>query len=270
MLATAKEECIIRKLADLRARGPEPLMVSDLDLDAPEGQLKENKVHQQTVKRNKSNMTWRNPRVKSFKLLQGYLAGYLGILTAHRPVVLTNLQKESILQAETDEQNRAVVWVDHHKTDRTVGNAFIALLPLEVDWLKGLIEVSAAHFGGDQCPYVFQFDGKQLYKLNMELKSAWNHVGMQGYIRFGLIRTAIANQAKKHLLAEERRLVCEAMCHDVSTADRFYTTVPDIVEIFCIRDLRVKAMEQEDGLEQDIHSTDNEPGLTATSDSDNE
>ncbi|KAL6457744.1 hypothetical protein MHYP_G00347070 [Metynnis hypsauchen] len=92
MLATAKEECIIRKLADLRARGPEPLM------------------------------------------------------------------KESILQVETDEQNQAVVWVDHHKTDRTVGNAFIALLPLEVDWLKGLIEVSAAHFGGDQCPYIFQFD----------------------------------------------------------------------------------------------------------------
>ncbi|KAL6470864.1 hypothetical protein MHYP_G00195140 [Metynnis hypsauchen] len=215
-------------------------------------------------------MIRRNPRVKSFKLLQGYLAGYLGILTGHRLVVLTNLQKESILQAEMDEQNWAVVWVDHHKTDRMFGNAFIALLPLEVDWLKGLIEVSAAHFGGDQCPYVFQFDGKQLYKLNMELKSVWNHAGMQGYISFGLIRTAIANQAKKHLLAEERRLVCEAMCHHVSTADRFYTTVPDIVEIFCIRDLRVKAMEQEDGLEQDIQSTDNEPGLMATYDSDNE
>ncbi|KAL6472042.1 hypothetical protein MHYP_G00206920 [Metynnis hypsauchen] len=33
LMATAKEECIIRKLADLRARGPEPPMVSELDLD---------------------------------------------------------------------------------------------------------------------------------------------------------------------------------------------------------------------------------------------
>ncbi|KAL6480912.1 hypothetical protein MHYP_G00089920 [Metynnis hypsauchen] len=33
LMAMAKEECIIRKLADLRARGPEPLMVSELDLD---------------------------------------------------------------------------------------------------------------------------------------------------------------------------------------------------------------------------------------------
>ncbi|KAL6465093.1 hypothetical protein MHYP_G00252260 [Metynnis hypsauchen] len=32
-MAMAKEECIIRKLADLRARGPEPPMVSELDLD---------------------------------------------------------------------------------------------------------------------------------------------------------------------------------------------------------------------------------------------
>ncbi|KAL6472043.1 hypothetical protein MHYP_G00206930 [Metynnis hypsauchen] len=119
------------------------------------------------------------------------------------------------------------------KTDRTFGNAYKTLLPHEVDWLKGLIEVSTAHFGR-QCPFVFQFEGKQFYKLNCELKAAWHHSGMQSQISFGLIRTAIANQAKKHLPAEERKLVCEAMCHDVSTADRFYTSVPEIGDVFRI------------------------------------
>ncbi|KAL6486770.1 hypothetical protein MHYP_G00061620 [Metynnis hypsauchen] len=413
-MATAKEECIIRKLADLRARGPEPPMVSELNLDdatyakprsiTPEDEepmsrspsppsdtqctepplsaleeqatastsadpkflvaliepwsakpcrttrsftpsqsprertgrtpdsaratphahvkafhsetsgltnaqfdrillqfkklQKDNsrrtKAHQQTVKWNKSkllrpssdyetfmhiaryrvprltDMIRRRPQVNLFKLLQGYLAGYLGILTGHRPVVLTNRQKDKVLQAEVDDNNRALVWVDHHKTDRTFGNAYMALLPHKVDWLKGLIEVSTAHFSGEQCPFVFQFEGKQLYKLNCELKAAWHHSRMQGQISFGLIRTAIANQAKKHLPAKERKLMCEAMCHDVSTADRFYTSVPEIGDVFHIRDLRMKAMEHDNGMEPDIQSTDNEAGLTATSDSDNE
>ncbi|KAL6468460.1 hypothetical protein MHYP_G00219840 [Metynnis hypsauchen] len=141
------------------------------------------KAHQQTVKWNKSkllrpssnygtfmhiagyrvprltDMIRRRRRVNLFKLLQGYLAGHLGILTGHHPVVLTNLQKDKVLQAEVDDNNRALVWVDHHKIDRTFGNAYMALLPHEVDWLKVLIEVSTAHFGGEQCRFVFQFEG---------------------------------------------------------------------------------------------------------------
>ena len=50
---------------------------------------------------------------------------------------------------------------------------------------------------------------------------------------------------RKHLPAEERKLVCEGMCHDVATADRFYTAVPDIQDMFRVRDLRMKAMEQD-------------------------
>ena len=185
----------------------------------------------------------RKPHAKLFKLLQGYLAGYLAVLTGHRPVVLANLQKDTVREAEMDTQNRAVMWVregllfrggrsvspffprgkrggsrfehrvrtpppntqptvfllsfqvDQHKTDRAYGNAFLALLPREVDWLKGLMEVSA-HFGGEDCPYVFQFNGKQLSKLNTELRAAWHHAGMPGQISFSLIRTTIANQVR--------------------------------------------------------------------------
>ncbi|KAL6479614.1 hypothetical protein MHYP_G00106470 [Metynnis hypsauchen] len=223
-------------------------------------------AHQQTVKWNKSKLLRPSSDYGTFM----HIAGYLAILTGHRPVVLTNLQKDKVLQAEVDDHKWAMVWVDHHKTDRTFGNAYMALLPHEVDLLKGLIEVSTAHFAGEQCPFVFQFEGKQLYKLNCELKAAWHHSRMQGQISFGLIRTAIANQAKKHLPAEERKLVCQATCHDISTADRFYTSVPEIGDVFHIRDLRMKAMEHDDSMEPDIQSTENEAGLTATSDSDDE
>ncbi|KAL6467421.1 hypothetical protein MHYP_G00252250 [Metynnis hypsauchen] len=104
--------------------------------------------------------------------------------------------------------------------------------------------------------------------------STWNSrphgITPGGQISFGLIRTAIANQAKKHLSAEERKLVCEAMCHDVSTADCFYTSVPEIGDVFRIRALRMKAMEHDESMEPDIQSTDNEAGLMAISDNDNE
>ncbi|KAL6478512.1 hypothetical protein MHYP_G00119450 [Metynnis hypsauchen] len=159
---------------------------------------------------------WKRPQANLFKLLQGYLARYLAILTDHHSVVFINLQKAKLLQAEVDYQNRAVVWVDHHKTDQTFGSAFMALLPQEVDWLKGLMEVYV-HFSREQCLFFFQFDGNQLSKLNTELKAAWHHAGMQGQISFGLIWTAIANQAKKHLPVEERKLVYEGMCYDVPT-----------------------------------------------------
>ena len=41
---------------------------------------------------------------------------------------------------------------------------------------------------------------------------------------------------RKHLPAEEQKLVCKGMCHDIMTADRFYTVVPDIQDVFCVRD----------------------------------
>ncbi|KAL6474670.1 hypothetical protein MHYP_G00182310, partial [Metynnis hypsauchen] len=181
-------------------------------------------------------MIRKKPHTHLFKLLQGYLAGYLAILTSHHPVVFINLQKDKVHQVEVDDQNRTVVWMDHHKTNRAFGNVFVALLPREVDWLKGLMEVSA-HFGGEQCLFVFQFNGNQLSKFNTELRAAWHHAGIQGQISFGLIRTAIANQAKKHLPVEER-----------------------------------KAMEQDslDSLEPDNQSTGSEAGVTSTADSDNE
>lgn len=133
------------------------------------------------------------------------------------------------------------------------------------------------------------------------LKAAWSDCGMSGAIAFSLIRTAISievrccshsslkfihqhafvqrftpslslfSQAKKHLSPADRALVAESMCHDVSTANRFYTKVTSLSEAFHFRDLRTQAME--DSAEPLDDSTDQELGSSESSsdiDPDNE
>ncbi|KAL6480077.1 hypothetical protein MHYP_G00111100 [Metynnis hypsauchen] len=63
--------------------------------------------------------------------------------------------------------------------------------------------------------------------------------------------------ARKHLPAEEWKLVCEGMCHNIATANRFHTAVPDIQDVFRIQDLPMKAMEQY-SLELSNQSSDSE------------
>ncbi|KAL7848538.1 hypothetical protein SRHO_G00201610 [Serrasalmus rhombeus] len=156
--------------------------------------------------------------------------------------------------------------VDKHKTDRAYGNACLALNHHKVSWLRRLVDVSV-QFGGGRCDYLFQYNGNQLTKICEELRAAWRDAQMPGCISFGLIRASISNQAKRHLSAEDRKLVCEAMCHGVGTADRFYTALPGVSEMFRLRDLRMRALEQ-DGIEPETDDTDSGELQTSTSDTD--
>lgn len=87
------------------------------------------------------------------------------------------------------------IQVGRHKTDRTFGNASVPLLPYEADWLKELADVST-HFGGEQCPFVFQWRGQHVRRLNQMLRDAWKDAGMNGEIAFSLIRTSVSNQVR--------------------------------------------------------------------------
>lgn len=51
------------------------------------------------------------PTLKLYRLLQGYISGYLAILTGHRPIVFCNMTKSDLIEAENDQLNRTVVWV---------------------------------------------------------------------------------------------------------------------------------------------------------------
>lgn len=248
----------------------------------------------------------KKPSATSYSLLQGYVSGYLAMLSGHRPVVFCNMRKADLKEAETDEQQRTMVWVNKHKTDRSYGHAFLALLRQEADWLNALVELSAALGWGD-CPYVMQWKGRQVRGLNSMLRQAWRHAGMPGDITFGLIRASVATQvrkhmcpihvftlnavfvslsqcfyplfqAKEHLSQEERRIVCDSMCHDVTTADRFYTAMPELQDAFSIREMRMKALEgasqspdqnttSDESLESDLSEEERSPSGT-TSDTD--
>ncbi|KAL7880745.1 hypothetical protein SRHO_G00029990 [Serrasalmus rhombeus] len=188
---------------------------------------------------------------RSLRLLHGYISGYLAIVSGHRPVVFLNLWKSHLDQADVDKRKRALVWVDKHKTDRAYGGACLALDDREVSWLHRLYEVSAQS-GGDRCDCV-PILRKTTLEYNQRTASS---VGKRsGRVTFRLIRTTIANQAKRNLSAGDRKLVCEAMRHGVSTADRFYTAVPGVRDMFRIRELRTNALEC-DGVEPETVDTD--------------
>ncbi|KAL7866080.1 hypothetical protein SRHO_G00113270 [Serrasalmus rhombeus] len=225
------------------------------------------RAHQQTVRREKSNELQTRSGGRSLDLVHGYIAGYFAIVSGHRPIVFLNLRKAHLDQADVDSRKRALVWVDKHKTDRTFGGACLALDQREVAWLHRLDQVSNQS-GGDR--YIFRSGGKPLTNITKQLQRAWEDSRLGARITFQLIRTAIANQthediqpaalfsdtrslgslsqAKKNLSDGDRKLVCEAMCHGVSTADRFYTAVPGVSDMFRLRDLRINALEKE-GLE---------------------
>ncbi|CAL8403592.1 unnamed protein product [Boreogadus saida] len=60
-------------------------------------------------------------------LVQGYLTGYVAILTGHRPVVFNSLKKKE---------------VGEHKTQRSFGHAQVALFEEEYGWLRRLMDIS--------------------------------------------------------------------------------------------------------------------------------
>ncbi|KAI4900055.1 hypothetical protein NFI96_019751 [Prochilodus magdalenae] len=80
------------------------------------------------------------PTTAPYRLLQGYVSGYLAMLSGHCPVVLCNMTQTNLQEAETDDQDRTLP----HKADR----------------LRALAEVSTL-FGRQECPYVFQWKGQQ-------------------------------------------------------------------------------------------------------------
>ena len=65
-----------------------------------------------------------------------------------------------------------------------------------------------------------------------------------------------SSKAKKHLTQEERTRVASSMCHDVATADRFYCPVPNVTELFQVRDLRMKALMEDAREEEDSSSVE--------------
>ncbi|KAL7832214.1 hypothetical protein AOLI_G00297620 [Acnodon oligacanthus] len=144
MLIAAKEERLVRKLAELRVRAPEPPMVSELDLgvtvtsscsvEPDEGEESHCSDPEPATQADSSEPESREAEASP---------------AAPEASVLIHLT----LPNQEDDQNWAAILVDQHKTDRAYRIAFMALLQRKVLRLRGLMEVSE-HFGGDQNPVV--------------------------------------------------------------------------------------------------------------------
>lgn len=78
------------------------------------------------------------------------------------------------------------------------------------------------------------------------------------------------SQAKKHLSPADRIAVCQSMCHDVSTANRFYTDMPGIDEVFRIRDLRSQALQTSADLLDECNGQDESSDCSIDLDTENE
>ncbi|KAM7386012.1 hypothetical protein PAMA_008908 [Pampus argenteus] len=127
--------------------------------------------------------------------LMGYLMAYLCVISGHRSVVLTNMTKEHVANAD--------------------------------QWNNGTR---------------FQVLGCKLSKPSKFLHLAWSDAGLKGPVSFTLIRSSVATQAERHLSETERRKVARAICHDPTTAERFYVALPTRESAYENRKLRMKAL----------------------------
>ncbi|KAE8277833.1 hypothetical protein D5F01_LYC24132 [Larimichthys crocea] len=170
-------------------------------------------VHRQKVVKKKTEVL---PADGSFGKehceLMGYLMGYLCILTGHRAIVLTNMTRDQVTSADCWAGGKKYrILVGDHKTMSSFGQAAVCLNKTEFQWVK---------------------------------KVAFGHCCLRGSVTFGQIRSSVSTQAKNHLTERERKDVANAMCHDPSTAERYYVALPDKKMAYQTRKIRMKALKE--------------------------
>ncbi|XP_014832612.1 PREDICTED: uncharacterized protein LOC106910487 [Poecilia mexicana] len=145
-------------------------------------------------------------------------------LYGHRAGVMTHLKVE-----EMDEAKREfnpgdpgyVLNIQHHKTNRAFGHAQVFLTAEEFGWLEAWMQIRARL--QPTCDLVFfNTNGRMIEKLSKFTRAAWRELGMPGSPSLTDLRTAVATMARDSQTSEVRKEMARLMCHDTSTADRFY------------------------------------------------
>ncbi|CAL8238832.1 unnamed protein product [Lota lota] len=167
--------------------------------------LKDVVTHRQAIKRKKSRALKESSTPADLDMVYGYIAGYLAIVSGHRPVVFTSLKIKDINEAER-KGDRFVLWVGEHKTQRSFGHARLPLYKEEYKWLT-VLTLIVSTLCEDAVWLFVRRDGKAVAKLNQYLTSAWRDAGLEGEINFNMVRSSVSTQAKKHLSVEDRTLV---------------------------------------------------------------
>ncbi|KAF7214730.1 transcript variant X2 [Nothobranchius furzeri] len=155
----------------------------------------------------------------------GFLAAFISSIYGHRTGVISNMTVKEVTNARKKAKEDSPGFVIN-----------VFLKPDEFAWMERWLAVrqklkpegDLVFFGATAQP------NKNLVHF---LQTAWEEMGLSGKPTFTDLRTAIASHAKERHIPQVRELISAAMCHDVRTADKFYTVFLDPVKCAAMRDM---------------------------------
>nr|XP_055065242.1 uncharacterized protein LOC129447502 [Misgurnus anguillicaudatus] len=145
----------------------------------------------------------------------GHLTAFFASIYGHRCGVFQNLTITEVEKAVKSSSTGAyLINVKFHKTNQAFGPAQLSATEEEYGWLRRFLALRNRLVGGKTATYFFYIDNY--------FQGAWVSMGLPGKPNFTDLRTSIATHAKNSHSPDNRRKVAQFMCHDTSTADKFY------------------------------------------------
>ncbi|CAM4733354.1 unnamed protein product [Leuciscus chuanchicus] len=178
----------------------------------------------------------------------GHLTAYLACIYGHRGGVFQNMTIGEVEAARQGAMDGCyVINIASHKTNQAFGAAQLALTEEEYGWLTEFLAMRKELVGGSDAHYFF-FTSKpsSCKNLNQYFQEAWAGMELPGTPTFTDVRTSIATHAKNTHSPGDRHKVSRFMCHDTSTADRFYALNLDAKQAAEQRKLFESAVEGEE------------------------
>ncbi|XP_073730820.1 uncharacterized protein [Misgurnus anguillicaudatus] len=110
-----------------------------------------------------------------------------------------------------------------HKTNQAFGPAQLSLTPEEYSWFRRFLEMRDNLVGEPDAIHFFYTSTPNPCKnLDNHFQAAWVLMGLPGKPTFTDLQTSIATHARNTHSSSNRTKVAKFMCHDTSTADKFY------------------------------------------------
>ncbi|KAF7198708.1 uncharacterized protein [Nothobranchius furzeri] len=169
--------------------------------------------------------------------LFGYFAALIASIHGHRTGIISNMKVKEVMDARNEYKPGGpgfIINIAEHKTSRFFGYAQVFLKQDEFEWMERWLAVrrtlkpegNLVFFGATPRP------NKNLVRY---LQMAWEEMGLAGKPTFTDLRTAVASYAKEKHTPKARQMI--SMCHDVHTAEKFYSVFFDPFKSSAVRDM---------------------------------
>nr|XP_055049616.1 uncharacterized protein LOC129435188 [Misgurnus anguillicaudatus] len=154
----------------------------------------------------------------------GHLTAYFASIYGHRCGVFQNLAIGEVEKAvKSSSTGSYLINVKFHKTNQAFGPAQLSATVEEFGWFHRFLALKNRLVGSKTATYFFFTSTPNPCKnLNNYFQGAWVSMGLPGKPNFTDLRTSIATHAKNSHSVDNRRKVAQSMCHDTSTANKYY------------------------------------------------